>query len=64
MEYLAYPKMIYRNGEYKIVKSEEEWNDAFLEGWGEQPDHANASALPVNGEPLKRRPGRPRKVEV
>jgi hypothetical protein len=76
--YQPYPKMIYRDGAYKVVNSEEERDSAFLEGWGAHPEHKRPEPeqvrLPESESESrsphmivnflnKRGPGRPRKVQ-
>jgi hypothetical protein len=50
MEFASFPAAVYRNGESKLVTTQEEADLAEKDGWGEHPDH---------GLPERERPGRP-----
>jgi hypothetical protein len=50
MEFASFPAAVYRNGESKLVLSQEDTDTAEKDGWGEKPDH---------GLPKPERPDRP-----
>lgn len=69
--YQEFPMILYRDGAYKVVKSEEEEAAALDEGWGKNPDHKTAKVEPIPepetelAEPeVRRKPGRPRTAKA